>query len=339
MKIGNTIDRAAFRAWAVTLGVMLAVAALPVSSQDVYPSKRFELIVPFAAGSATDGVARILADGLSRQVGQPVSVVNRPGANGQVAVRALHAAPRDGYTMAILANGIVIEQVLKKGGDFDVRRDLVPVARATQAPYGLFASNALPANSLAEAIDYARKNPGKINYASAAVGSSAHLTTERINVATGINLTHITYPSGTAAINVALMQGDVGLFVNEMGSMRALVADKKIKLLATLDNQRSPIYPDSPSLADLNIPELKDFSASFFFGIFVAPGTEAARVDRLNAEVNRAINEPATRARLVGLGYNPNLMGGTTPAQFTKYVHDELARTEAVVQAAKLSVN
>ncbi len=339
MKIGSTIDRAVFRAWAVTLGVMLAVAALPVSSQDVYPSKRFELIVPFAAGSATDGVARILADGLSRQVGQPVSVVNRPGANGQVAVRALHVAPRDGYTMAILANGIVIEQVLKKGGDFDVRRDLVPVARATQAPYGLFASNSLPGNSLREVIDYARKNPGKINYASAAVGSSAHLTTERLMLATGMNLTHITYPAGTGAINVALMQGDVGLFINEMGSMRPLVNDKKIRLLATLDNQRSPIYPDSPSLADLDIPELKDFSASFFFGLFVAPGTDPARVERLAADINRVISEPATRGRLVALGYNPALLGGTTPAQFSKYMSDELARTEAVVQGAKLSIN
>lgn len=323
---------------ALVAGSALALAAMPASSQDAFPNKGLTLIIPFGAGAATDAFARIVADGLARETGHPVVPINRPGANSMIAVRAVQALPADGYTLVILANGIVIEQVLKKSTDFDIRRDLVAVARASQAPLGLFVSNSLPVNSVKELIDYAKKNPGKVNYASSSVGSISQLTTERFKLATGIDLVHVPYPGGTGPMTVAMMTGEVGVLVNEMGSMRGFVADKKLKLLATLADERSAIFPNTPAVPELGIPELQGIFTPFFFGFFVAPATDPARVERLATLINNALKDPVTRERLVTLGYNPALLGGTTPAEFRKVVSDELARVEAVVRDAKITL-
>ena len=307
-------------------------------SQDAYPSKPLNLVIPYGTGAATDTFARIIADGLTRDTGQPVIATNRPGANGMIAVRGIQASPADGHSLVILANGIVVEQVLKKNSGFDIRKDLIPVARASQAPLGMFVSNSVPVNTMAELIDYAKKNPGKVNYASAGIGSIAQLTTERFRIATGLELVHVPYVGGTAPITVAMIAGDVGIFVNEMGSMRSFVAAKKLKVMATLADERSAAFPDAPSVPELGIPELRGIFAPFFFGFFVAPGTDPNRVERLAVHIDNALKEPATRDRLVALGYNPALLGGTTPAEFRKVVNDELTRVEAVVREAKITL-
>ena len=327
-----------WRALALVQCVALSAFAVPAQSQEIYPSKRFNLIIPYGAGAASDGFARIVADGMTRITGQAVVAANRPGANGMIAVRSILSSPADGYTFVMLANGIVIEQALKRSPDFDIRRDLIPVARASQAPLGLFVSNTLPVNSVKELVEYAKKNPGKINYATAGVGSIAQLTTERFRLATGIQLVHVPYPGGTGPINVALIAGDVQIFVNEMGSMRALVNDRKIKLLATLSDQRSPIFPDAPAISEVGIAEIRNIFTPFFFGFFVAPGTDPARVEKLATDINNALLEPATRDRLVALGYNPALLGGTRPAEFRKLVLEELERVETVIRDAKITV-
>lgn len=313
-------------------------ALTPVSAQEKFPSKPMNLIIPFGPGAATDNVARIVGEGLSRQLGQPVIATNKPGANGMIAVRSAQATPSNGYNLLFLANGVIIEQVLNKTSNFDIRKDLIPVARVVQAPLGLFASNRLPVNSVRELIDYAKKNPGKVNYGSAGVGTIAHLTTERLRLATGIDMVHIPYPAGTAPVLTALMTGDVGIFVNEMGSMKGFVADKKLKVLATLADQKSPLYPDAPAIPDLGISELKGIFAPFFFGVYVEPGTPQDRVDMLNLAINKTLADPAVRERLVNLGYNPALMGETTPAEFRKVVNDELTRVEATVRDAHIQV-
>ena len=322
----------------LALAISAVAVTAPVHAESGYPNKRIELIIPYGAGAASDAFARIVADGLGRQIGQTMVAINRPGANQMIAVRAALSSPADGYTLLMLASGIVIEQVLKKDVNFDVRRDVVPVARAAQAPLGLFVSNNLPVSSVKELIDYAKKNPGKINYASAGVGSIAHLTTERFKLATGTDLVHVPYPGGTGPISIAMLTGDVGVFVNEMGSMRALVADGKVKALATLANTRSTAFPDVPAVSELGIAELKDIFFPFFFGFFVAPGTDDAKVETLATAINNALADPATRERLLPLGYDPALLGGTRPADFRRIVGEELARVESVVRDARIPV-
>ena len=329
---------AALAAFAELGSAGLLTAAMPAIAQERYPNKPLNLIIPFGPGAATDAVARIVGEGLSRQLGQQVLPVNRPGANGMIAIRSVQSAPTDGYNLLFLANGVIIEQVIRKNTNFDIRKDITPVARVVQAPLGLFASNHLPVTSVAELVQYAKANPGKINYASAGVGTIAHLTTERLRLATGMELVHVPYPAGTAPVLTALIQGDVGIFVNEMGSMRGHVADKRMKVLATLADQRSPLYPDAPAVPDLGMPELRGIFAPFFFGIYVEPGTPADRVELLNAAINKTLAEPAVRERLVALGYNPALIGGTTPAEFRRAVAEELGRVEATVREAKIQV-
>ena len=271
------------------------------------------MVIPYGAGSSTDGFARVIADGLSRVTGQPVVPVNRPGANGMLAVRSLLTTPADGYTFAILANGIIIDQVLKKGADFDIRTDLMPVVRAVEAPMGVFVSNALPVNSIKELVEYAKKNPGKINYASSGVGSVGQLLTERFRLATGLSLVHVPYPGGNATISAALMAGDVHISVSDIGSMRQLVNDKRIKYLATLADERSPIFPDAPAISEVGMPELRKIFSPFFFGFFVARGTDPAHVEKLATDINATLQDPAVREKLVGLGYNAAALGGTRP--------------------------
>lgn len=319
---------------------LLAAASalgLPAVAQEKFPSKALNLFIPFGPGSATDAVARVVADALSRELGQPVIPSNRPGANGMVAIQSAKASPSDGYNVLFLANGVVNEQVIKKT-PFDIRKDLTPVARVVQAPLGLFSSNSLPVNSVKELIEYVHKNPGKVNFATSGVGSIAHLTTERLRLASRLDMVHVPYPSGTAAMVTAMIAGDAGILVNEMGSMKGFVADKRVKLLATLDDKRNPIYPDAPAISETGVPELRNFTAGFFFGIFVEPGTSSDRVELLNRAVNKVLTEPVVRDRLVGLGYSPANIGGMDPTQFRAMVNDELTRIETVVRDAKIVV-
>jgi tripartite-type tricarboxylate transporter receptor subunit TctC len=310
-----------------------------IRAQTDYPSKRLQLIIPYGAGAPLDTIGRIFADGLSKQMGQSVIALNKPGANGMIAIHSTVSEPADGYTLLILANGILSEQVLKKKElEFDIRKDLIPVARLTQAPLGLFTSAQLPVNSVQELIAYAKNNPGKLNYASAGVGSLVHVTTEAFRLALGLDMVHVPYPRGSGGISVALISGEVGMAIGEMGSMRGLVADGKVKLLATLGNKRSPIFPDAPTVSELGIPELNGMIPSFFYGIFVAPGTDQSRVDKLASYVNATMDDPVTRDRLVPLGYEPALMGGTGPADFRKVVNDELIKVETIVRDAKISI-
>lgn len=325
--------------WGCT-GAAVALGSLssPATGQEVYPSKRMTMLVPYGAGSSTDGFARVIADGLGRVTGQAVVPVNRPGANGMIAVRSLLTTPADGYTFAILANGIIIDQVLKKGAEFDIRRDLMPVARAVQAPMGVFVSNALPVNSIPELVEHLRRNPGKVNYASSGVGSVGQLLTERFRLATGTTVVHVPYPGGNATIAPALISGDVGISVADIGSMRQLVAEKRIKYLATLADERSPIFPQSPAISEVGMPELRGIFSPFFFGFFVARGTEAARVEKLATDINATLQDPPVREKLVALGYSAAALGGTRPADFSRLIVEELGRVEAVVRDAKITL-
>lgn len=314
-------------------GIALAGASGALA-QERFPSRPVTLTIPLAAGSAMDGVARIVGEGLAQQLGQPVIAVNRPGGNNMVAVRSALANPADGYNLLFLGPGVAIEQVIKKDAQFDVRRDLIPVARVVQAPLGVFVSNSLPVNSMGELVEYARKNPGKVNFASAGIASIGHLVTERLMAATATKMVHVPYAAGTPTVLPAMLAGDVGVYITEMYSLKPFVAEGKLKLIATLGDRRSPIYTEVPAIPDLGMPELRGVFWPFFMGLFVEPRVSPARVELLAAALNKAVAQPSVQSRLVSLGYDPVLLGGTTPAEFRAFILDELARNEATVRAA-----
>lgn len=309
-----------------------------LTAEAMFPVKPLTLLLPYGPGAASDVVSRVVAEAMGRQLGQPVVLLNRPGGNGMIALNAARMAPADGYTVYFSASSIVNEQAVKRSTTFNVQKDVVPVGRIASAPLGVFVSHHLPVSSLAELIDYAKKNPGKVTYASPGVGSVIHLAVERLRLATGMDLLHVPYPAGTAPVLTAMVAGDVLLYVNEMGSMRGLVADRKVKVLGTLDDVRSPLYPDAVSAPEMGLAPLKNFSAPFFFGLYVMPGTPEDRVQLLNRALNKAMEEPGLQSRLKSLGYVLESFGGTTPGQFRKIVLDELARAETVVRQANIQV-
>lgn len=323
------------RAFLALASVLALGLALPAAAQDKFPSRPVNLLIPYGPGAASDVVARIVAEGMARQLGQPVVPVDKPGGSGMVMIRGAQNAPADGYNVMFSASSIVNEQVLHRT-TFDVRKDLIPVGRIGAAPLGVFVSSHLPVNNVQELVDYARKNPGRLTYASPGIGSVIHLNTERFRLATNTELLHVPYPAGTAPVLTALIAGDIGLYINEMGSMRGVVADKRVKVLATLADNRSPLYPDAPATPDLTVPELKGFTASFFYGLYVTAGTPQDRVEALNQALNKAMEDPQVRAKLVELGYSPATMGGMNTTDFRKLVYDELGRTEAVVRDAHI---
>lgn len=314
-----------------------AACSLPLAAQEKYPSKALQMYIPFGPGSATDTVARVVAEGLSRQLGQPVIANNKPGGNGLVAIRSVQATPSEGYNLLFLHPGVVIEQVLRKGS-FDFRKDLIPVARIVESPQGLFVSNQLPVNSVKELVEYIRKNPGKVNYATGGIGSSAHLNTERFRLATGTNMVHVPYPAGRGPMVTALISGDVGLFFGEMGSMKTFVDSKRVKLLATLADRRNPIYPDAPAISESGVPELRNFSAGSFFGIFVEPQTPPDRVEMLNQAINKLLLERTVHDKLLSFGYSAADIGGMSSAQFRAMLNQEFVNIQTAVRDAKIQV-
>lgn len=321
----------------LTIAATAAIATLPSRAADEsYPTKAITLISSVTAGSGADAVARILGEGISREFKQPVLINNKPGGNGLVAVRALQAVPADGYTFAFGTSGLAIETAMKKSA-FDLRKELVPVARVVQGPLGLFVSNKVPANTVQELLDYAGRNPGKLNYATLGVGSAAHLATARLLHATNRDMVHVPYPSGGPQIITAMIAGDADVFITELSVMKPFVSDRKLKLLATLSGERSPMYPDVPSISEAGVPQLRNFDASFFMAIFASPGTPPDRVEAMNRAVNKVLAEPATREQLATRGYRPAEFGGMNVNQVGTMVGDFLTGVERIVRDAKIS--
>ena len=317
---------------------VLALSPLAAKAQDAFPSRNLELIIPYGAGSSTDAWGRTVADGLSRAAGQPVVATNHPGATGLIGVRVLQSAPADGYTLILLANSIIIDQVLTKRQDFDLRKDLVPVARALQAPMGIFVNNEVPVNSVSEFIAYLKEHPGELNYASSGIGSVAQLLTEQFLLATGTEMNHIPYPAGNAAISAAMMGGDIQVLFADIPGLAPFVKDGKMKYLATLNDQRSPIFPDAPAISEVGHPELVGVFKPFFFGFFAAADTDPAIVEKLAALAQATMQDPATRDRLVTLGYDAALLGGAGPDEFRQGILDEFQRVETIIRDAGITL-
>ncbi len=318
--------------------VALALSSFPAEAQETFPSRNLELIIPYGAGSSTDAWGRVVADGLSRASGQPVVAANHPGATGLIGVRVLQSAPADGHTLILLANSIIIDQVLKNRQDFDIRTDLVPVARTLQAPMGIFVNNEVPVNSVSEFIDYLKAHPGELNYASSGIGSVAQLLTEQFLLATGTEMNHIPYPAGNAAISAAMMGGDIQVLFADIPGLAPFAKDGKMKYLATLNDQRSPIFPDAPAISEVGIPELVGVFKPFFFGFFAAADTDPAVVEKLAALAQATMQDPVTRDRLVTLGYDAALLGGAGPDEFRQVIQEEFERVETIVRDAGITL-
>lgn len=315
-----------------TLLGLAAAACLPLAAwAQAYPSKPITLLVPFPPGGPTDLVARVLAKKMSEQMGQSIVIDNKPGANGNIAAVAAAKAAADGYTVLYNTSSITLSPALYKSLAYDVQRDLAPVALTAVVPLALVVNPAVPANNVREFIAYAKANPGKLSYGSAGNGNVTHLAAFQLVRHHDIDATHVPY-RGSAPADVDLVAGQIQFMTDTINSVMPFVKEKRLKLLAVTTSQRMSLFPEVPTLAETVMP---GFEAGAWQGIMVPANTPKAVVQRLNAEINKALQSAEVKEKLAQQGAEPL---GSTPEEYGAYVKKELARWAAVVKATGVTL-
>ena len=318
----------------LALAACLAAATLasPAALAQAYPAKPITMVVPFPPGGPTDMVARLLAQKMSEQMGQSVVVDNKPGANGNIGGLQVSRAAADGYTLLYNTSSITLSPALYKSMQYDVLRDLSPVALTAVVPLALVIHPAVPANNVQEFVAYAKAHPGKLSYGSAGNGNVTHLAAYQFVKAQGIDATHVPY-RGSAPADVDLVAGQIQFMTDTINSVMAFVKDRRMKLLAVTTGKRMSLFPDVPTLAETVMP---GFEAGAWQGLMVPAGTPAAVVQRLNAEVNKALQNPELREKLAVQGAEPL---GSTVDEYGAYLRKELARWAGVVKATGVTLD
>ncbi|QFI72406.1 tripartite tricarboxylate transporter substrate binding protein [Bradyrhizobium betae] len=307
------------------------LSASPPASAAGYPDRPVHWMIGFAAGGPVDIVARIMAQWLSDKFGQQFIVENKAGSGGNIAAAAAISSPPDGYTLLFVAPNNAISTSLYKKLPYDFLRDTVPVASIMQLTNMLVVSNAVPAKTVQEFIDYCKANPGKISYASSGNGTSVHMSAELFKAMTKCDMVHVPY-RGSAIAFPDIISNKVQLIFDNLPSALEQAKGGNVRALGVTSPQRWPIVPDVPAIAE-TVP---GFESVGFYGISAPKGTPPEIVEILNKAVNEALKDPKLVARLAETGGIPKPM---TPAEFGKLVEDETAKWKKVVEFAGVSVD
>ena len=307
--------------------IALCVAAVPASAQTDYPNRPISIVVQFSAGGGSDLLSRVLAQQLTVQMGVPVTVINKAGANGNIAGEMVARAPADGYTVLSQTSAIAISPALYSKLGYDVTKDLAAVTQTGITPFVLITHPSVPAMTVAEFIGYAKANPGKLAYASNGLGNIGHLGTVMFMQASGTSALHVPY-KGAADSVTAVTGGSVQFSLQTPGAIGAFLKDRRIKALAVTSLKRSVALPDVPTLSETVIP---NFEVTTWQGMMVPANTPPAIIDRLNRELVKALQDPNVQSRFANLDTVPV---GTGAAQYGAYIKAEVARWAAAVQSA-----
>jgi tripartite-type tricarboxylate transporter receptor subunit TctC len=306
------------------LVLLCSLHALPASAQSDYPNKPIRWIVPYPPGGTTDLLARLMSTWLSQRLGQQVVVDNKAGGGNNIGTEMSVRAAPDGYTWHLVNPANAINATLYPKLPFNFLEDLAPVAGIIRVPNVMTVTNKFPARTVSEFIDYAKKNPGKVNMASSGSGTSVHLSGELFKFMAGIDMKHIPYKGAGPAIN-DLIPGQVDVLFDNMPSIIGHIRGGTLRALAVTSAQRSPALPDVPTVAE-TVP---GYEASAWFGLAVPKGTPRAVIDRINREVNAGLADPGLRAKLADLGGMP--IAGT-PEQFWAIHKMETEKWAKIVQ-------
>ena len=312
------------------LAVVLIGAAAAARAQD-YPTRPITAIVPFAGGSASDVVSRILFDRMSKSLGQPIVVENRPGAGGNSGTADAAKAVPDGYTIVGGGSGPIAANVtLYKQLDYDPQKDLVTISPFASFTIVVVASSKLPVNNLQELIAYAKAHPGELNYGSVGIGSSQHLAGEYFAQLTGVKITHVPYRNIGQYVP-DLMSGQVPLGFQWYPNVSAALTAKGAKALAVAGANRLEALPDVPTTKDAGLPQ---YTVSGWFALLAPRGTPPAIVARLNSELKAAVEDPAVRARFAHQGAEAIYM---TLDQSKKFLGDQIVKYHDIITKAGIA--
>jgi tripartite-type tricarboxylate transporter receptor subunit TctC len=302
---------------AILVAAHAACGGGPAAAQ-AYPTHPVTIVVPFAAGGGNDIMARLIAQHLGRALGQQFVIENRAGAGGTLGARAVAKAAPDGYMLMVGHSGVFgVAPALYADPGYEPRRDFAPVGLIASYQQVLVVHPSVPVHSVAELVALARKEPGKITYATAGVGSGSHLSTELFEVMANIKLTHIPY-RGTGAMQGDLVGGHVAMSITTFPSVFGSLRSGGLRPIAVTGETRSSIYPDLPTIAESGVP---GYAAVIHYGMVAPAGLSRAIADRLNAELRAALGSEAVRARIVEEGGEP--LPGTLEQQAADIAAEE----------------
>ena len=313
---------------AVSVGMAGALLSSPAALAQAFPNKPLRLICPFPPGGAVDIASRAIAQELSKNLGQPVTVENRPGAGGNIGGAEAARANPDGYTIFMTTSGIqAINPVLYAKMPFDPNKDLVPVSALVSLNNVLVLHPSIKANSVPEVIAMAKSQPGAMNYASSGSGTSIHMSGEMFKSLTGVNITHIPY-KGSAPAMTDLLGGQVMMMFDNIPSAIPHIKSGKLKALATTGSKRDPLLPDLPTLAEAGV---SGYESGVWFGLAVPANTPRDVVMKLNAEAIKGTRSPDFVKRMTQLGYN---IMGTSPEVMLDMSRAEVQRWGPIVRSS-----
>jgi tripartite-type tricarboxylate transporter receptor subunit TctC len=306
---------------------LLIATALPAAGQgQAWPSRPVKILIGFPAGGPLDSHARLLADKLSAQLGQPVIIDYKAGAGGTVGADFVAKSEADGYTLLMANTGtLVINPAIYRQLPYQTLKDFAPVARTAQQPLALVVNPALPARSVAELVALAKAGPGRLNYGSAGNGGISHLVPEMFKKATGTFIVHIPY-KGSAPAFTDLIAGQVQLMAESVPQAAAYVKAGRLRALAVTSAQRNPALPEVPTMIEAGI---KGFDVVGFYGVLAPAGTPRPVLDRLSAAFKAVLDNPDIRSRMVQQGADPAFLGHE---DFTRFLAAEMPRWAQAVK-------
>jgi tripartite-type tricarboxylate transporter receptor subunit TctC len=308
----------------------MAAALLPALAWgQAYPTKPIRLVVPFGPGGSNDILARLVGTKLGEAFGQPVIVDNRPGAGGMIGTDAVAKSDPDGYTIMIGATStIAVNVALYPKRNFDPVTSLSPITQIGSGPFLMAVPASLPVKNVKEFIELARSKPGALNFGSSGKGSSLHLTAEMFNTMAKVEVVHVPYKSGGAAVT-DLASGRVQLVFSDLAALLPFVKSGQVKALAVTTPKRSQILPDLPSIAEAGVP---GFDATSWYGIFGPAGLPRDIAATLHTELVKVVRSPDMKERFTQMGIEPVT---NSPEEFSRYIREQVAKWSAVVKASR----
>lgn len=311
----------------------LVVAATGTLHAQEYPSRPITLVVPYAAGGGNDVMARIVAEKMSKVLGQQIVIENKGGAGGSIATRQVAKSAPDGYTLGLGGTGtLAINPTLYRNVGYDPRKDFAPVGLIATSALVVLVHPAVPAKSIPDLIAVAKQDPGKLSYASAGSGSGIHLGSELLAAMAGIKLTHVPYKGSSPAL-ADLLGGHVAIYFSSLPPAIALVKEGKVRALAVTGPSRSAIFPDLPTVAEAALP---GYEAVLHYGIIAPAGTPRPIIDKLNAAMKVALATDEVRARIVADGAE---LLPTTPEEYAADIDREETKWSRIVKMSGASVD
>jgi tripartite-type tricarboxylate transporter receptor subunit TctC len=318
---------------AFVFSLSLAAGIAHAAADPSWPTRPIHFVVPYPPGGPLDTVARLTAQKVSADLGQPIVVDNKPGAGGNIGAEFVARAAPDGYTLLLGAVAThAINPTLYRSIPYDAQRDFEPVTQLASTPNVLIVNPSLPVKDVREFIAYAKAHPNQLNFGSGSTGSAGHLAGELFKRMAGVEMTHVPY-KGAAPAMQDLMAGQVQLMFDNLASALGPIKGGKVRALAVTTAKRTPLAPDLPTIAESGLP---GFDINTWFGVFVPAKTPKAIVERLHDEFVKALASPDVRSKMLALGAEPV---GNTPEQFAAYIRSEAQKYAKVVKASGAKVD